>query len=122
MAVHSKCQESNARPAGFRTAGIAVHWTIIMKIILTLGAGLIAASFVFAPATHVAGMLKAKNHMTLFVFDKDKGGSSSCYDDCAKSWPPYLGKSGETVTKGWSLVKRKDDQMQWAYDGKPVYF
>ena len=93
-----------------------------MKTILTLGAGLVAAAFVFAPAAHAAGTLKAKNDMTLYVFDKDKGGSSSCYDDCAKSWPPYLGKNGETVAKGWSLVKRKDDQMQWAYDGKPVYF
>ena len=122
MAARWKRQDSHARPAGFRAAGIAVHWTIIMKTILTLGAGLIAAAFVFAPAAHAAGTLKAKNDMTLYVFDKDKGGSSSCYDDCAKSWAPYLGKKGETVAKGWSLVKRKDDQMQWAYDGKPVYF
>ena len=48
-----------------------------MKTILTLGAGLVAAAFVFAPAAHAAGTLKAKNDMTLYVFDKDKGGSSS---------------------------------------------
>lgn len=59
--------------------------------------------------------------MTLYTFDKDKGGMSSCYDDCAKNWPPYLGKSGDKMAEGWALVARDDKTMQWSYDGKPVY-
>jgi predicted lipoprotein with Yx(FWY)xxD motif len=110
MAARWKRQDQHVRPAGFRAASIAAHWTIIMKTIMTLGAGLVAAALVFAPAAYAAGMLKAKNDMTLYVFDKDKGGSSGRYDDCAKSWPPYMGKSGETVMKAWSVVKRKDDK------------
>jgi predicted lipoprotein with Yx(FWY)xxD motif len=93
-----------------------------MKTFLTHGAGLLAAAFMLATTAHAAGVLKAKNDMTLYTFDKDKAGSSSCYDDCAKNWPPYLGKKGDAMMKDWSLVKRKDARMQWAYDGKPVYF
>jgi predicted lipoprotein with Yx(FWY)xxD motif len=67
-------------------------------------------------------MLTAKNGMTIYIFDKDQGGMSSCYADCAKHWPPYLAKKGAKLSEGWTTVKRKDGKMQWAYDGKPVYF
>ncbi|AGT07301.1 COG4315 family predicted lipoprotein [Paracoccus aminophilus] len=59
--------------------------------------------------------------MTLYTFDKDKDGVPSCYQDCAKNWPPYLGKSSEKMGTGWKLVERTDKTMQWAYDGKPTY-
>jgi predicted lipoprotein with Yx(FWY)xxD motif len=75
-----------------------------------------------ASAAHAAGMLTDKNGMTLYVFDKDAGGVSVCYDECAAKWPPYLGKADDKLTEGWTLSKRKDDAMQWSYDGKPVYF
>ncbi len=73
-------------------------------------------------ASHAAGMLMGKNEMTLYVFDKDKGGVPSCYDDCAKKWPPYLGKTSDKAEKDWALVKRTDGSMQWTYDKKPLYF
>ncbi|MGN8119516.1 hypothetical protein FZC33_00730 [Labrys sp. KNU-23] len=92
-----------------------------MKTNLTRGVVLFTALALSVPAAH-AGVLKAKNGMTLYVFDKDKAGVSSCYDDCAKNWPPYLGKTGEKMMKDWTLAKRKDGQMQWSYDGKPLYF
>ena len=59
--------------------------------------------------------------MTLYTFDKDADGKSACYDDCAKNWPPYLGKAGETKGAEWTLVERTDGAMQWAYKGKPTY-
>lgn len=60
--------------------------------------------------------------MTLYIFDNDKGGASACYDDCAVKWPPHLAQAGEMAPKGWSQVARKDGAMQWAYDGKPLYY
>lgn len=59
--------------------------------------------------------------MTLYVFDKDADGVSSCYDSCATNWPPYLGTAGEEKGEGWTLAARTDGTMQWAYDGKPLY-
>jgi len=60
--------------------------------------------------------------MTLYVFDKDTKDTSTCYDACAKAWPPYLAKKGEKAKgEGWTMIKRKDGTEQWAYDGKPLY-
>ncbi len=56
------------------------------------------------------------------MFDKDKGGKPTCEGSCATNWPPYLGKSGDKMGKGWTLVKRKDGSMQWAYEGHPTYY
>jgi predicted lipoprotein with Yx(FWY)xxD motif len=93
-----------------------------MSPIFVRGAGVLGAVVLLAASANAAGMLAAKNDMTLYVFDKDKGGLPSCYDTCATEWPPYVGKTGEKLGEGWSLVKRKGDEMQWAYDAKPVYF
>jgi predicted lipoprotein with Yx(FWY)xxD motif len=82
----------------------------------------LSALTLFTIGTQAAEMVTAKDGMTLYVFDKDAGGVSACYDDCAKKWPPYVGKADDALTEGWTLVKRTDDTMQWAYDGKPVYF
>jgi predicted lipoprotein with Yx(FWY)xxD motif len=83
-----------------------------------VGAGLmLAASGAFA-----ASAVTAKNGMTLYTFDMDKDGVSSCYDSCAKKWPPYLGAATDKLSEGWTLVERKDKTLQWAYDKKPVYF
>jgi predicted lipoprotein with Yx(FWY)xxD motif len=76
-------------------------------------------------AAQAAGMLTDKERMTVYVFDKDKDGISSCYDKCAVMWPPYLGKEEDEIDEmmeGWTLVKRTDGTMQWAYQGKPLYY
>ena len=84
---------------------------------------LVFAAFMFSAVggAQAAEMLAAKNGMTLYVFDKDKGDQSSCYDKCAVNWPPYVG-TGETRSDIWQLVQRTDGIIQWTYDGKPVYF
>jgi predicted lipoprotein with Yx(FWY)xxD motif len=93
----------------------------MMKTILTGTAGMAAALLWLAGAAYGAGMLAAENGMTLYTFDKDKDGASACYDDCAVKWPPYLGEADAKKGEGWTMVKRTDGKMQWAYDGKPVY-
>jgi predicted lipoprotein with Yx(FWY)xxD motif len=92
--------------------------TMILKRAALAGAALMLA----VAGAQAASLVTGKNGMTIYVFDKDKGGVSSCYDDCAVKWPPYLGKADEKMGEGWSLVERKDKTMQWAYDKKPVYF
>jgi len=69
-----------------------------------------------------ATTLTAKNGMTIYVFDKDTGTESTCYDQCAVNWPPYLAEADAKLSEGWTMVKRKDGAMQWAYDGHPMYF
>jgi predicted lipoprotein with Yx(FWY)xxD motif len=83
---------------------------------------LVAVGLALPASAQAASMLTAKNGMTLYTFDKDSGGQSACYDDCAKKWPPYMAKKGAAMGEGWTAIKRRDGQEQWAYDGKPVYF
>lgn len=92
-----------------------------MTNLKTLAASALLA-FGFGQAAFAAGMMTDANGMTLYIFDKDSGGASACYDDCAVKWPPYLAQSGEAAGKGWSQVARRDGAMQWAYDGKPLYY
>ena len=93
-----------------------------MTHILKRAAGVFAALAISAVAAQAAGMLMAKNGMTLYVFDKDVGGAPSCYDACAANWPAYMAKKDEKMMKDWTMVARKDGTQQWAYDGKPLYF
>jgi len=94
-----------------------------MKISIMLGSGAVAVALLLASGAYAAtGVLTDKKGMTLYTYDKDTGGMSSCYENCAKNWPPYIGKKTNAMQKGWTLVPRKDGQMQWAYDGKPLYY
>ena len=58
---------------------------------------------------------------TLYTFDDDQNGESSCYDDCAKHWPPLIALSTARAHWRMSLTRRADGQQQWLYDGKPLY-
>ncbi len=59
--------------------------------------------------------------MTLYTFAKDSGGKSACNGKCAVNWPPLMAASGEKGGTGYSMIKRDDGKMQWAYKGKPLY-
>ena len=58
---------------------------------------------------------------TLYTFDDDQNGESSCYDDCAKHWPPLIALSTAKAHWRMSLTRRTDGQQQWLYDGRPLY-
>lgn len=40
---------------------------------------------------------------------------------CEQLWPPVLAPADATPIGKWTVVKRKNGQSQWAYDGYPVY-
>ena len=68
------------------------------------------------------GMLTDAKGMTLYTWDNDQKGVSTCYDKCATAWPPLLVPAGTAVTGDFTLVDRKDsDQKIVAYKGMPLY-
>lgn len=89
---------------------------------------LASASFAFAaPAvkivkTEKGDVLAGDKGMTLYTFKKDKKGKSNCNGGCAEAWPPFLAEAGAKADDDYTLVKRKDGSMQWAYYGKPLYY
>lgn len=63
--------------------------------------------------------------MTLYVFDNDSEGTSTCTGDCAANWPPLTGEAtaGEGIDE--SLIgstERDDGTMQVTFDGLPLYY
>jgi predicted lipoprotein with Yx(FWY)xxD motif len=59
--------------------------------------------------------------MTLYTFDRDSAGKSACNGNCAVNWPPLMASAGAKAMGSWTVVKRDDGKMQWAYKGKPLY-
>lgn len=59
--------------------------------------------------------------MTLYTFDKDLAGKSTCTGDCAKAWPPLAAPADATASGDWAPVTRDDGSKQWAFKGKPLY-
>ncbi|MGJ7517527.1 COG4315 family predicted lipoprotein [Pseudomonas baetica] len=74
------------------------------------------------PAMMKDGMMVDHKGMTLYTFDKDTGGKSVCTGQCAENWPPLKAESGAKAEGKWTVIKRDDGSMQWAYDGKPLYY
>jgi predicted lipoprotein with Yx(FWY)xxD motif len=60
---------------------------------------------------------------TLYVFDKDTGGTIACVDPCTSTWPPLLtsGPMASPSMSGIGTVKRPDGATQVAYKGRPLY-
>ncbi|RON51089.1 COG4315 family predicted lipoprotein [Pseudomonas frederiksbergensis] len=90
---------------------------------LMLAAALALPTMAFAaePAMMKDGMMVDHKGMTVYTFDKDAGGKSMCNADCAKNWPPMMAPAGAKAEGKWTVIKRDDGMMQYAYDGKPLY-
>ncbi|WP_085579080.1 MULTISPECIES: hypothetical protein [unclassified Pseudomonas] len=73
------------------------------------------------PAMMKDGMMVDHKGMTVYTFDKDAGGKSMCNDKCAENWPPMMAPAGAKAEGKWTVIKRDDGKMQYAYDGKPLY-
>jgi predicted lipoprotein with Yx(FWY)xxD motif len=69
------------------------------------------------------GVLKLRddNGYSLYVFDRDPLGKSTCVGSCASEWPPVVAPQDAHRIGDWTPVHRTDGAMQWAYKGKPVY-
>lgn len=99
-----------------RFTGLLAVWVMAFVV-----AG--CASMYSAPTKTSDDVLTDASGMTLYVFDKDvaNSGSSVCNGVCAANWPPLLAEKDAKAMGDYSIVKRDDGKMQWAYKGKPLY-
>jgi predicted lipoprotein with Yx(FWY)xxD motif len=66
------------------------------------------------------------NGRTLYLFEKDRNGTSACSGQCAIFWPPLItsGKPGVTGGASASLIgttRRADGRLQVTYNHHPLY-
>ncbi len=59
--------------------------------------------------------------MTLYTYDKDPAGKSTCVAECAKKWLPMPAQANAVPFGDWTIIKRDDGARQWALKGKPLY-
>lgn len=77
----------------------------------------------------LGSFLVAANGMTLYIFKKDKPGSSTCVDKCAEAWPAYTVDDEDAkliADKGvpgkLGVIERADKKYQVTYNDWPLYF
>jgi len=70
--------------------------------------------------TGSTAMLTNPKGMTLYYQDRDAPGKSNCSGPCELRWPPLTASAADKPSGKWTIITR-DDGLQWAYDGKPVY-
>lgn len=66
-------------------------------------------------------------HLTVYMFEGDKGASSSCSGGCAAAWPPVTSSGQPSASAGVSsaglgTITRPDGTMQVTYHGHPLYY
>ncbi len=65
--------------------------------------------------------------LTVYLFEADKGGTSTCEGACAKAWPPVTtggapAALGGAVGADLGTIARADGTKQVTYKGHPLYF
>lgn len=64
-----------------------------------------------------------KDGMTLYVFDNDAAGQSTCVSEvCVTDWPPLLADADAVAVAPLSIIERSDGHSQWALRDRPLYF
>jgi predicted lipoprotein with Yx(FWY)xxD motif len=59
--------------------------------------------------------------MTLYIFDRDAAGKSTCNGPCATNWPPLVPAAHARRGAAWPGAAPPHATKQWAYKGKPLY-
>ncbi len=77
-------------------------------------------------AKGVGKVLVDPNGLTLYYFEKDQNGESTCYGACAEGWPPLRTEGAPQAGEGamaakLGTTKRKDGTVQVTYDNRPLY-
>jgi predicted lipoprotein with Yx(FWY)xxD motif len=86
-----------------------------------------AAAAVDAGKAGLGTILVDGKGMTLYLFEKDKGGKSSCDGACASAWPPVLttGKAMPgpgVMASRLGTTTRSDGRTQVTYNHWPLYY
>lgn len=69
----------------------------VLAIAAVAASAAVAAPSVKTMESSKGQVLAGAKDMTLYTFDKDSKGESSCYDTCAKNWPPFKAMKGRRL-------------------------
>jgi predicted lipoprotein with Yx(FWY)xxD motif len=86
-----------------------------------------AGATVAVKSSKLGRVLVDRNGRTLYLFEKDKGTTSTCSGACATGWPPLLTsgapRAGSGVSAGLlGTTTRADGKTEVTYHGHPLYY
>jgi predicted lipoprotein with Yx(FWY)xxD motif len=87
-----------------------------------------AAAVVEVRGSRLGQILVDGQGRTLYLFEADQAGMSSCNGACASAWPPYLSDAtpradaGVTGSLLGTSARGDDGGTQVTYDGHPLYY
>lgn len=89
------------------------------------GASTLATS-VGVTQSKLGGILVDSHGHSLYLFERDQKGKSSCYGGCAGEWPPLIASGKPHAKSGVKAAllgrtKRRDGRWQVTYRGHPLY-
>lgn len=64
----------------------------------------------------------AKDGFSLYTFDNDSAGVSTCVDNCLTNWPALMAPEGAVAIGPYTLITRDSGELQWALNDLPLYF
>jgi predicted lipoprotein with Yx(FWY)xxD motif len=76
-------------------------------------------------STPIGTILTGANGRTVYLFEKDKGGKSSCSGACASTWMPVAAPAtagGGVKAAVLTTTTRSDGTKQAVYNGHPLYY
>jgi len=97
----------------------------------TAGAAAVAqSSGVQVGTTHTnlgTVLVAGPKRLTVYLFEADRHGTSSCAGACAQAWPPVTTSGQPTAASGAlageiSTIMRSDGTRQVTYNGHPLYY
>src|SRR5207247_7040127 len=92
----------------------------------TQAAGASGGASVALASSKLGRILVDGKGKTLYLFEADKGMSSTCNGACASAWPPLTTAGQPTAGPGVSAsklgtIKRTDGEAEVTYNGHPLY-
>lgn len=96
--------------------------TTSLLALLGLHLHALASAAPMSPIQQRDSFLRDASGRSLYVFDKDPAGRSTCSGDCNRSWPVFVAAQAAPANPLLSVIKRDDGAMQWAYRGHPLYY
>ena len=137
VALAAGCGSSGSSTTGTTTSAAAAASTTKQA---TSGAGYAAGTSSNPAAGSATGVTVSVKHsklgtilaagpknMTVYLFEGDKGGSSTCTGACAAAWPPLTtgGRpqaGGSASSSMLGTITRSNGVKQVTYNGHPLYF
>jgi predicted lipoprotein with Yx(FWY)xxD motif len=108
---------------------VALSSLVVAAAVLTVGVGAASGAggaTVKTRSSSLGKILVDAKGRTLYLFEKDKGGTSACYGQCATYWPPLLTHGNPTAAAGakaslLGTTRRSNGAMQVTYAHHPLY-